>query len=85
MKKMIILAVAIVLSGCSGKTEMKPGEIVVWEVTAPGQSGFIRQDGEVSEHYDDQFEMYYTYGRKRTWFYPEDVESNKQSEVTLNY
>jgi penicillin amidase len=64
---------------------MKPGEIVGWEVTAPGQSGFIRQDGEVSEHYDDQFEMYYTFGRKRTWFYPEDVESNKQSEVTLNY
>jgi len=64
---------------------MKPGEIVGWEVTAPGQSGFIRYDGAVSEHYEDQFEMYHTFGRKRTWFYPEEVEANKKSEITLNY
>jgi penicillin amidase len=64
---------------------MKPGEIVGWEVTAPGQSGFVDPEGRRNAHYDDQFEMYYTFGRKRTWFYPDDVEANKQSEIILEY
>ena len=64
---------------------MRPDAIVGWEVTPPGQSGFISRDGEVSEHYDDQFEMYHTFGRKRTWFYPDDVEANKKSETRLTY
>ena len=64
---------------------MRPGAIVGWEVTPPGQSGFIGQNGSKSPHYDDQFELYYQFGRKRTWFYPEDVEANKVSETVLTY
>ena len=64
---------------------MKPGEITGWEVTAPGQSGFVDRDGKRSPHYDDQFGMYYTFGKKRTWFYPHDVEANKRSETVLDY
>ena len=64
---------------------LKPGAIVGWEVTPPGQSGFISRDGKKSPHYDDQFEMYYSFGRKRTWFYADDVEANKKSEITLTY
>lgn len=64
---------------------MKRGAIVAWEVTPPGQSGFIAPDGAKAEHYDDQFELYHQFGRKRTWFYADDVEANKQSEVMLTY
>ena len=64
---------------------MKPDAIVGWEVTAPGQSGFIDGDGVRNTHYDDQFGMYHTFGRKRTWFYPDDVEANKRSETILEF
>lgn len=64
---------------------LRPGAIEGWEVTPPGQSGFIAPDGARSEHYDDQFEMYHRFERKRTWFYPHDVEANKKSEIRLSY
>ena len=64
---------------------MRPGAIEGWEVAPPGQSGFIDPDGNRNLHYDDQFEMFYTFGRKRTWFYPDDVEANRKSETILTY
>ena len=59
--------------------------MVGYEFTPPGQSAFIRPDGDKGEHYDDQFEMYYTFGKKRMWFYADDVENNKKSETLLTY
>jgi penicillin amidase len=59
--------------------------IVAWEVAPPGQNAFISPDGTKGAHYDDQFEMYYRFDRKRVWFYADDVEASKQSEVTLHY
>jgi penicillin amidase len=64
---------------------MKRDAIVGYEVAPPGQSGFINLAGEKGDHYDDQFEMYYRFGKKRMWFYPDDVATNKQSEILLNY
>ena len=64
---------------------MKRDAIVGYEVTPPGQNAFISPDGDKGEHYDDQFEMYYTFGKKRMWFYPDDVEKNKKSETLLTY
>jgi penicillin amidase len=64
---------------------MKRDAIVGYEVTPPGQSAFISPDGGKGEHYDDQFEMYYKFGKKRMWFYADDVEMNKKSEILLNY
>ena len=59
--------------------------IISWEVTPPGQSGFIAPDGTKSPHYDDQLKMYETFGKKRMWLTEEDVEKNKTSEVVLKY
>jgi penicillin amidase len=64
---------------------LAPGAIEGWEVTAPGQSGFIDPDGVKHRHYEDQFEMYSGFGRKRTWFYQDDVEANGRSETILQY
>ena len=64
---------------------MKRDAIVGYEVAPPGQSGFINPAGEKGAHYDDQFEMYYQFGRKRMWFYPDDVEHNSASETLLTY
>ncbi|MEM9529735.1 MAG: penicillin acylase family protein [Pseudomonadota bacterium] len=64
---------------------MKPGAIEGWEVTPPGQSGFIAPDGTRSPHYSDQLELYQTFGRRRTWFYPADVQREARTEKTLTY
>ena len=62
---------------------MANGRITGYEVTPPGQSGFIAPDGTRSEHYDDQLAMYHEFGRKRIWFYADDVERAKRREVVL--
>jgi penicillin amidase len=64
---------------------MKRDAIVGYEVAPPGQNGFINPDGKKGVHYDDQFEMYYQFGKKRMWFYADDVETNKRSEIRLQY
>ncbi len=64
---------------------MQENTIVGWEVTPPGQNAFISPVGEKSAHYNDQLEMYQSFGRKRMWFYAEDVEANKKSEIMLTY
>jgi len=64
---------------------MQRDAIVGYEVTPPGQNGFIGPDGVRGEHYDDQFEMYHRFGKKRMWFYKYDVEANKRSEELLHY
>jgi len=63
---------------------MQPGEIVAYEVVPPGQSGFISPRGVKSKHYNDQFDLYNSFGKKRVWFYADDVEKNKASEVVIN-
>ena len=64
---------------------MKRDAIVGFEVAPPGQSGFIGPGGEKSGHYDDQFEMYHQFGKKRMWFYSRDVAAHTQSETLLSY
>jgi penicillin amidase len=64
---------------------MKEDAIVGWEVTPPGQNAFISPTGQKGPHYDDQFRMYHEFGRKRMWFYEEDVEAHKTSEETISY
>ena len=64
---------------------LQPGAIVGWEVAPPGQSGYVAPNGRVSSHYDDQMDLYHTFGRKRMWFYPADVEANKQSETVIDF
>lgn len=64
---------------------MQRDAIVAWEVAPPGQNAFISPDGTKSKHYDDQFEMYQKFARKRVWFYEADVEANKRSEELLHF
>jgi len=64
---------------------MKRDAIVAWEVAPTGQIAFVGPNGTTGPHYDDQFKMYYQFGNKRVWFYADDVEANKKSEVVLNY
>ena len=64
---------------------MTENAIEGWEVTPPGQNAFIAPDGQKGSHYDDQFDMYQEFGRKRMWFYPTDVQANKVSEEIISY
>lgn len=56
-----------------------------YEVVAPGQSGFISSNGKKSKHFDDQFEMFRTHGKKRVWLNDQDVANNTAREYTLKY
>ncbi len=64
---------------------MRENAIIGWEVTPPGQSAFVSPAGKKNSHYKDQFDLYNSFGRKRMWFYAEDVEANKKSEIVLEY
>jgi len=64
---------------------MQEGAIVGWEVTPPGQNAFVGPDGKRGPHYADQLEMYGDFGRKRMWFYANDVQNNKASEEIISY
>ena len=64
---------------------MNKDRIVAWEVTPPGQNAFISPDGKKGAHFEDQFELYYTFGKKRMWFYSGDVDANKASEELISY
>ena len=64
---------------------LRSDNIVAYEVTPPGQSGFVAPNGDRSEHFDDQLEMYNSFNRKRIWFYPEDLEPHMSSETVLRY
>jgi penicillin amidase len=64
---------------------MNEDRIIGYEVTPPGQNAFISPAGSKGKHFDDQFDLYSDFGRKRMWFYQADVEANKQSETVLSY
>ncbi len=64
---------------------MRKDRIVAWEVAPPGQNAFISPAGVKGEHFDDQFELYYRFGKKRIWFYADDIEANKRSEKVITY
>jgi penicillin G amidase len=64
-------------------TIFKDGKPVGWEVTPPGQSGFVAADGTADKHYMDQMDMYAGFGKKRTYLFLEDVDANKAEEVVL--
>ena len=66
-------------------TVFKDGQPTAWEVTPPGQSGFVAKDGTPDRHYKDQVEMYEVYGRKRTYLFEGDVQKNMSDKVVLNY
>jgi len=54
-----------------------------FEVAPPGQSGFIAPDGTPSAHMLDQMDLYENFGKKRMWFYKEDVIKQAKSNITL--
>lgn len=57
--------------------------LVSYEVTPPGQSGFIAPDGTEATHYRDQLQMYSDFERKEVWLDKKDVDMNLESETQL--
>ncbi|PID21469.1 hypothetical protein CSV61_09595 [Sporosarcina sp. P3] len=53
--------------------EMTENGPVGMNITPPGQVGFIKQDGEYSQHYKDQIEMFKNFEYKQMLFEKEDV------------
>ena len=54
--------------------EMTPKGPVGFNVTPPGQIGFIKKDGTVSEHYENQLELFANWEFKKYLFYKRDIE-----------
>lgn len=61
--------------------EMTPKGPVGFNVTPPGQIGFIKKDGTISEHYEDQLELFANWEFKKYLFYKRDIE---KAAVTIN-
>ncbi len=57
--------------------------LVSYEVTPPGQSGFISPSGIKAPHYGDQIPLYESFGRKDVWLDKKAVDSNVESEIQL--
>jgi len=54
-------------------------------VCPPGQSGFVAPDGTKDPHYQDQLELYGSFGYKNMLFNSEEVMDNAESYQTLEY
>jgi penicillin amidase len=61
------------------------GKAAGCEVAPPGQSGFVAPDGTRARHYQDQLEMFASFGCKPTWLDPRDVDRNVESKSVLHY
>ncbi len=55
------------------------------DVNAPGQSGFIAPNGAKSPHYQDQFDLYKSFGCKPQWTSAAEVDKNLESSKKLSY
>jgi penicillin amidase len=55
------------------------------DVTPPGQSGFIKPDGEPSPHAHDQLRLYAGFACKPLWLSEADVERNTVEREMLTY
>ncbi|SDH92023.1 penicillin amidase [Alteribacillus persepolensis] len=54
-------------------------------VTPPGQIGFINQNGEYSQHYRDQIDLFKSFEYKPMHFYQEDVQEHAVETVELTF
>lgn len=61
------------------------GGVSYCDVTPPGQSGFIKPDGEPSPHARDQLRLYAGFACKPLWLSEADVERNTVEREMLTY
>jgi len=61
------------------------GEVSICTVAPPGQSGFIAPGGDKSPHYQDQMELYQTFGCKQEFLREEQVDAHLESVLELHY
>ncbi|SDI38430.1 penicillin acylase family protein [Alteribacillus bidgolensis] len=54
--------------------EMKPRAPQGYNVTPPGQIGFVKKDGTLSQHYNDQLELYENWEFKKYLFNRKDIK-----------
>ena len=65
--------------------EMTENGPVGMNITPPGQIGFIKQDGEYSQHYKDQIEMFKNFEHKQMHFEKEDVLDNAVETFEIDF
>lgn len=61
-----------------------PDTIRAFDITPPGQSGFIGADGARSAHYDDQLAKFEAFDLKPEVFLRADVEANAESRIAID-
>ncbi|PID23076.1 hypothetical protein CSV61_01060 [Sporosarcina sp. P3] len=63
--------------------EMKPEGPEGFNVTPPGQIGYIQKDGTIDQHYEDQISLYENWEFKKFLFNKNDIEQAAVSSKTL--
>lgn len=64
---------------------LNPNQVTMCSILAPGQSGFINQNGKTDAHFADQLPLFESYKCKDDAVSQKEIDQATQQSITLNY
>lgn len=64
---------------------LNPNQVTMCSILAPGQSGFINQNGKTDAHFADQLPLFESYKCKDDAVSEKEIDQATQQSITLNY
>ncbi|WP_445404598.1 penicillin acylase family protein [Acinetobacter vivianii] len=64
---------------------LNPNQVSMCSILAPGQSGFINQNGKTDTHFADQLPLFESYKCKDDAVSQKEIDQATQQSITLNY
>lgn len=64
---------------------LNPNQVTMCSILAPGQSGFINQNGKTDTHFADQLPLFESYKCKDDAVSQKEIDQATQQSITLNY
>lgn len=64
---------------------LNPNQVSMCSILAPGQSGFINQNGKTDAHFADQLPLFESYKCKDDAVSQKEIDQATQKSITLNY
>lgn len=64
---------------------LNPNQVTMCSILAPGQSGFINQNGKPDAHFADQLSLFESYKCKDDEVSQKEIDQSTQQSITLNY
>lgn len=64
---------------------LNPNQVTMCSILAPGQSGFIDQNGKLDVHFNDQLALFENYKCKEDAVSEKQIDQSSQQSITLDY